>query len=334
MKAKPFQLEALSQQIKTQYSGALVFGTDISYVQEISLKIKKMIVPNANDFSLVYLSASQLKQTPFAATDEANTPNLMGDRRLIWIKDINNLSDMIICHFCEHRQTDAFLLISCDNLPKNNALRVEAEKNPHFITFACYPPEESELTFFVKDFIHQENFKISPDAISYLIQNTSGNLSILKSELNKLVLYNKDKKTITLDIIQSLIGSGSVQLDFFIQLVANQKISQAIPLILKLQQQGELLISLIRMLNRYFDVLLTGKSLIAQGDNPSTVVEKLLKPAQFRLKQPLQKQLTMWTLKQLIHAHHLFLETEIQMKSSRLSQDLLLEKCLLDISLA
>ena len=30
------------------------------------------------------------KQTPFIATDEANTPNLMGNRRLIWVKNVSN----------------------------------------------------------------------------------------------------------------------------------------------------------------------------------------------------------------------------------------------------
>ena len=329
MKAKPFQLEALSNQIKTQYAGALVYGTDVSRIQEISHKIKSLIIPKENNFSLINLTGSQLKQTPFIATDEANTPNLMGDRRFIWIKEATNLSDETIRHFCDHRQTDAFLLISCDNLPKNNSLRIEAESHPQIITFACYPPDENELAFFVKDFVQQAKFQMSPDAIAYLIQNTSGNLSVLKSELEKISLYNKDKKAITLQIIQTLISGGTVQIDTFIQNVANAQISAALPLISKLIQQGEMTVSILRALSRYFDLLLMGKSMIVQGN--TNIVEKLLKPAQFRLKQPLQKQLTFWKMPQLIRAHHLLLEAEIQMKTNTLSQELILEKCLLDL---
>ena len=332
MKAKPFQLEALTKQIKNQSAGALVFGTDVSRVQEISLKIKKIILPKADAFSLVNLTASQIKTTPFIATDEANTPNLIGERRLIWIQDVANLSDEIIRHFCDHRQTDAFLLISCDNLPKNNALRLESESNPQIITFACYPPEENELVAFIKDFTQQAGFQISPDATAYLIQNASGNLSILKSELEKIALYNKEKKQITLSVIQELISGGTVQVDTFIQKIANGQVSSALPFISKLIQQGEMPVSILRTINRYFDLLLIGKSMIIQGDNPAMVVEKLLKPAQFRLKQPLQKQLSLWKMPQLIKAHHVFLETEIQMKTNTLSQELILEKCLLDIN--
>lgn len=330
MKAKPFQLEALAQQIKTQYAGALVYGTDISRIQEISNKIKHFIIPKPDGFSLVNLTTSQLKQTPFIATDEANTPNLMGDRRLIWIKDVPNLSDEVIRHFCDHLKTNAFLLISCENLPKNNALRIEAEGNPQIIAFACYPPEENELTFFVKDFIQQMGFQMSPDAVAYLIQNTSGNLSVLKSELEKITLYNQDKKIINLQTIQTLTSGGTVQTDTFIQAVADGSISSAIPLISKLIQQGEMPVSILRTLSRYFDLLLIGKSMIIQGD--TNVVEKLLKPAQFRLKQPLQKQLSLWKMPQLIRAHHLFLDAEIQMKTNALAQELILEKCLLDIN--
>lgn len=333
MKAKPFQLEALKEQIKNKYAGALVFGTDFSRIQELSQKIKQFILPKADAFSLVLPSANQLKQTPFLATDEANTPNLMGERRLIWIKDVPNLSDEILQHFCDNRQTDAFLLITCDNLPKNNSLRIEAESNPQIITFACYPPDENELIVFVKDFLHQSGFQMTADAISYLIHNTSGNLSILNSELNKIALYNIEKKSITLPVIQNLIGTGDVQIDLFIQLIADKKISEAISLISTLQQQGEQFVSVIRSLNRYFDILLSGKNMLIQGDNPSFIVDKLLKPAQFRLKQPLQRQLTLWSMPQLIHAHHSFLESEIQMKISTLSQELILEKCLLNLNL-
>ena len=332
MKAKPFQLEALRHQIETQYAGALVYGTDISRVQEISHKIKQYIVPKADDFSLITLTASQIKSTPLIATDEANTPNLMGDRRLIWIKDVANLSDEVLRHFCDHRQTNAFLLISCENLPKNNALRIEAESNPQIITFACYPPDENELVLFIKDFIQQSGFQITPDAVAYLVQNTSGNLSILKSELEKIALYNSNKKTITLPILQTLTSGGTIQVDSFIQTVANGQISMAIPFISKLIQQGEMPVSILRSVNRYFDLLLIGKSMIIQGDRPTIVVEKLLKPAQFRLKQPLQNQLSIWKLPQLVKTHHLFLESEIQMKTNTISQELILEKCLLDLN--
>ena len=332
MKAKPLQLDALSTQLKNQYAGALVFGTDVSRIYEISQRIQQLILPKADAFSLIVLNHSQLKTTPYLATDEANTPNLMGDRRLIWIKDANNVSDEVIRHFCDNRQTDAFLLISADNLPKNNTLRIEAESNPQFMAFACYPPENNELAFFIKDFTHQKGFNISPDAMEYLIQNTSNNLTILKSELEKIAVFNKDKKTLTLSVIQSLTGDGTVQTDSFIQMVANRQIHQAIPFIQKLQQQGEQPVSILRSLARYFDLLLEGKSLVQQGQNIQNIVDKLLKPAQFRLKQPLQRQITLWSYEQLVQTHHQFLSSEIQMKTNTLSQNLILQKCVLDIN--
>ncbi len=333
MKAKPLQLDALIPQLKNQYAGALVFGTDISRIYELSHKIQKLILPDADAFSLVTITPSQLKTTPFLATDEANTPNLMGDRRFIWIKEGNNISDEVIRHFCNNKQTNAFLLISCDNLQKNNPIRIEAETNPEFVAFACYPPENNELAFFIKDFTHQNGFNITPDAMEYLIQNTSNNLTILKSELEKISLYNQEKKTITLPIIQLLTGDGTIQVDSFIQMIANQQIHLGLPFVQKLQQQGEQPVSILRSLARYFDLLLEGKSMIQQGENVISVSDKLLKPAQFRLKQPLQKQLTIWSFKQLVSAHHLFLDAEIQMKTNTLSQNLILQKCILDINI-
>ena len=57
MKAKPLQLDALTPQLKNQYAGALVFGTDVSRIYELSHKIQKLILPNADAFSLVVLNS-------------------------------------------------------------------------------------------------------------------------------------------------------------------------------------------------------------------------------------------------------------------------------------
>lgn len=332
MKAKPFQVSALTNQIDTQFVGALVFGTDVARIQDISHQIKKIILKQEDPFALFTLTPAQLKNTPFLITDEANTPSLMQTRRLIWVKEGQSLSVDTLVHFCQNRQTDAFLLISADNLPKNNALRCEAESLPDFLTIACYPPEGPELYKIVSDFAQKNAFSIQPAAIDYLIQNINNDMLMLKNELEKLALYNQDKKPIDLETIKKLIGVGNVQIDSFIQAIAHKKTSYALSLIFPLLNQGEQPVTLTRYIGRYLDLLLQGKNLQKQGKSALAVAETLLKPAQFRLKQPFQEQLHLWTIPQLVKAKHLLLSSEIQLKSATLQPELILKKLIFNLT--
>lgn len=332
MKAKPFQISALKDQILNQFAGVLLFGTDTARVADLAKIIKKMIHPQEDPFSLLSLSSHQLKSAPFLITDEANTPSLSASRRLILMKDGGNLSLEAFCDFIDHRRTDAFLLITADNLPKNNALRLEAESLPNFLTIACYPPDEIELNKIIFDEAQKQGFTISPQAIEYMIQNTNANLLILKNELEKLALYNSEKKPVSLEMIQNLMGLGNVSIDRFIQAVSNKKTAHALFYFTLLINQGEQCVSLCRLLNRSLDLLVMGKNLLQTGKNPMQVADSLLKASQFRLKRPFQEQLRLWSVPQLLKAKRLLLEGEIQMKLGNLPPELIFKKVLLTLS--
>ncbi len=332
MKAKPFQLSALN--IEQQYMGVLLFGSDIARIQDLAIQIKNQILTENDPFALITLTPNQLKNNPYYITDEANTPSFMQTRRLIWVKEGHTLSVDALIHFSQNCHTNTFLLITADNLPKNNALRLEAEALPNFLAIACYPPEAPELCKIITDFAHQNHFTMAPNAIDFLIQNTENNTLLLKNELDKIALYNQNKKTITLEIIQDLIGLGNAKTDQLIQAIATKNTSLSLSLLILLLNQGEQAVSLIRQISRYFDLLLQGKGLSQQGKNPFQITDILLKPAQFRLKQPFQDQLRIWSLPQLIYVKHQLTEAEIQLKSAPLTPELICQKLIFNLTVS
>ena len=109
MKAKAYQLKALIPQLQEKFKAVLVFGTDSSGVQEIAKQIQHIVIPEAGPFSVVTLTPADLKGNPNRVLEEANTPDLMGGRRLIWLKETNSQHANIMADFVEKCQTDAFL---------------------------------------------------------------------------------------------------------------------------------------------------------------------------------------------------------------------------------
>ena len=332
MKAKPYQINALVPRLKKEFRAALVFGTDISGVQEVAKQIQKIVIPEAGPFSVISLSLSDLKNNPNCVLEEANTADLMGGRRLIWLKEASASHADIMANFIQECQTDAFLLMTAENLTKSAALRVESEVSPDILVIACYPPEIMDLRRIITDFSHSSGFDIAPEAIDYLIQNTDNNTLILKNELEKIALWNGAKKRITLDLIQQLVGTGTISTDTLIQAVANRQTERALSALNALLAQGENPITLIRVVARYFSNLLKGVDKLEQGESAQDIAKKILRPAQFRLEESVQEQLRSWTKPALLKAHQNLLGAEIQMKSGVLNPELILKQSLLQLT--
>lgn len=329
MKAKPYQVNALVPQLQKEFAAALVFGTDSSGVFEIAQQIQSVIIPNPGPFSVVSLTPADLKNAPNRVLEEANTPDLMGGRRLIWLKEASAQQADIMATFVEQRQTDAFLLMTADNLTKSAALRVESEIHPDILVVACYPPEIMDLRRIIQTFSKEAGFDFAPEAADYLIQNTDNNTLILKNELNKIQLWNHDKKRLTLDMVQNLVGVGTLTSDTLIQAVANRQPDMVISSLNALLAQGENPITLVRSIARYFTDLLKGADQLERGESPLDIAKKILKPAQFRLEESVADQIRSWHKTALLKAHHTLLNAEIQMKLGTIDPELILKQTLL-----
>ena len=329
MKAKPYQINALADKLKSEFSAALVFGTDTTGVLETAKQIQNIVIPEAGPFSVITLSPADLKTAPNRVLEEANTPDLMGGRRLIWLKESSSQHADIMSEFVDKCQTDAFLLMTAENLTKSAALRAESESNPRVLVIACYPPEIMDLRRIIMDFARIHEFDFTPEAVDYLIQNTDNNTLILKNELNKIELWNQDKKRITLDSIQQLVGVGTVNVDTLIQAVANKQTEKMLSSLNALLAQGENPVTLVRQIARYFSNLLKGVDKLEHGETTLEVAKKILKPAQFRLEESVAEQLRSWAKADLLRAYHDLSNAEIQMKSGILDPELVLKQTLL-----
>ena len=329
MKAKPYQINALIPRLQKEFKAALVFGTDSSCVQETAKQIQNIVLPNAGPFSIISLTPADLKSEPNRVLDEANTPDLMGGRRLIWLREATANQADIMADFIDKCQTDAFLLMSADNLTKSTALRLESEAHPDILVVACYSPETSDLRRLIQNFAKDSEMDFTPEAIDYLIQNTDNNILILKNELEKIQLWNQPPKRLTFTLIQQLVGTGTASADTLIQALANRQVDLVITTLNALLAQGENPVTLVRQIARYFSALLKGVDKLLLGENPSDISKKILKPAQFRLEEAVINQLRTWSKERLLKVHQILLNTEIQMKSGILDPELVLRQTLL-----
>jgi len=293
VKAKSFQIKALTSQLKQGFDAIVLYGTDEGEIDFALTQLKQELGLDKKDGNIFTLTKDALKKTPFLATDEANTASLIAERRFLFVPEDASFSAPALIHFLENKQTDALLIIQAGNLTKSNALRVEAEKNPRVLAVACYQPNLQDIQRNISTFLMTHHKKIKPAVLTELCQKIPFNQQIIEKELDKLLLYLGDDPEVTSAAIQDCLTDGAqASLEGLCIDLADGKADEVHRAISLFLASGEQETTLFRAVRDYFELLLLIIS--DTSDTVTMVVKKHLKPAQFRLENPLIRQASRW----------------------------------------
>ena len=334
MKAKAYQISALKREIAHGYRGALVYGPDFGNVQEAAEQIAGMITPDLkDDFCVVYLTPAKIKENKAVALDSANAMSLMGGRKLIWIKEADNSCAFVLDEVFEQVKTDAFILMTADNLPKNSSLRVAAENHPKCLTVACYADDEKDSVAMMTTFFSTQGYRASAQAINLLKERLTENRVASKRELEKLITYVGDKKNIEEEDVLSIVTcSATTSFDALCMAVAggyHRKADEAFSLLLS---SGETSVGIVRVLINYFNKLLLAVNAFQNKEPIEVAAKRVLKAAQFKLEADVKRQLMIWKKDWIVRVLSLLAQTEKQLKTTGYPADLITARTILMIT--
>lgn len=334
MKAKAYQIPALKKEITSSYKGALVYGADFGSVLETAEQIARMITPDLkDDFCVIRLSPAKIKENKSIVLDNANAMSLMGGRRLIWIKEADNTCAFVIEDVLAQIKTDAFVLITADNLMKNSALRTAAENHPHFLTIACYEDTERDIMNAVTAFLSEQGYRASPAALNLLKDRLTENRVASRRELEKLIAYMGDRKNIEeTDVKDIITTSSTVSFDALCMAVAGGYAKEADTAFQLLLASGETSVGVVRVLINYFNKLLLAVNAVAGGEPIDVAAKRVLRAAQFKLEADVKRQLTLWKVAWIVRVLNLLCETEKQTKTTGMPADLMVARTILMIT--
>lgn len=294
MKAKSFQITALTPQLQKDVDVVLLYGTDDGEIYHTLTQLKKILGISSDSLNAITLTKESLKKTPFLATDEANTTSLIAQRRFLFIPEDVSFPVSSLQHFLDQKKTDALLIIQGGNLSKTSALRQESEQNPRILAISCYQPTIPEIQAGILAYLKQNHKKITSPVVAELLKKIPLNQQLMKQELDKLLLYVGEKAEITLPDIQACIANNSdVSLENLCISLADGRVAEVQQTASIFLETEESETNLFWTIRDYFERLLL---ILSDNSAPaSQVVKKYLKPAQFRLERPLAQQTRFWT---------------------------------------
>ncbi len=313
----------------------LIYGPDAGLASERAQQIAKVLMGEdslKDPLQYVTVDADRLKDDPAWLADELNAYSFFGGKKLIRILDVGAAIPEPLSAVLEQDVENYVIVIGAD-LPATSGLRKAFEKGKLAVAIPCYREEERDITQFASSFLREGGYQIDGQALQTIRQAFYGNHLLLKSELEKLMLYCGDKKQITaVDIEASAAGMVELSLQDICTHTASGLLQKAQREAEQMMQEGMPAIAMLRALINYFSKLYEMRAEMADsGKNIGQVIDAQRPPVFFKLKPLYQQHLSKWSLPRLNVALSALHQAEGECKKTGAMNELLLSRILLKL---
>lgn len=186
--------------LKKNINFYLLYGANIGLIEENIDNIFKI------NFSknIFYYDENEILSNVDEFKESIFNKSFFDDDKLIIInratdKILNTIEEII-----DRNVTDLKIIIKSASLEKKSKLRIFFEKSKDIIIIPFYEDNNQSLMYLAQNFLKEKEIKISSQNINYIIERSKGNRINLKNELEKIVNYAQDKKSVELSELLKL----------------------------------------------------------------------------------------------------------------------------------
>lgn len=190
----------------------LIFGSDAGQAADIAKQLATIIAKRSDPpGDIIRLTEEDLKQTPGRLASEARSLPMFGGPPVITIKQGPQITQALMQELLEDGALAASIIIEAGNLKKDAKIRQLFEKARNAAAIACYGAGSRDLEQLIRSTVQNAGASIAPDALQRLIQLLSGDWSVCRSEVAKLLIYADGEPQITLQHVEAVVGDASAQ---------------------------------------------------------------------------------------------------------------------------
>ena len=307
MKIKAYELKSLVE--KNKYAAYLVYGQNKGLVRE-----KSQIIINSykdNQTEIIKFENDELISEQGKLTNEFNTFSLTAEKKILHILNTkDNLTEIITDTVTDYDSKNLIIFETSELTPRSK-LRKFFEKEKHLGILACYFDTERDVQELIETTFKKENMPINRDIVLLITKHLGNERHIIKSELEKIILYLKDKKEFKAeDILKCLSQNEDYGFDDLNYSISNGNVVKLDKIINQLYLEGINPIALLRSVSKHFQKILFVNQKIDLGMNLSESLSQLKPPIFFLYANQFKEQVKKWKTTLCYKAIERILETE------------------------
>jgi len=317
-----------------QLRAALVYGPDSGLVQERVERLLKSVVNDLSDpFNVSDLSEAILESDPARLADEAAAISMMGGKRVVRVRGAGNGLAELFETFLGDPPGDTLVVVEAGDLAKSAALRKLFEEDERAAAIACYPDTARSLEDLVRDALRAEGLTIAPDALADAVSRLGSDRGVSRRELEKLALYCKDQKNVSLDDVRAVLGDeAEARTEEAADAAGSGDFARLDMALERLWTAETSAIAVIRGALGHFQRLALVKENLERGENLDTAIRKLRPPIHFLRADSFKSQLGVWSGEKLKDALDMLLEAETLSKTTAVPNEAICGRTLMNIA--
>ena len=331
---KAHQATAFLAEPNLQIFGYLFFGTDPGLVrergQQLSEQLAKASTPESE---ILRLDEKDLEAEPDRISMECNTLAMFGGGKVLRVAHSKRVIANNLKVLLESPNPECHLIIEAGNLKPNDKLRALFEKSKNGAAIACYADTARDLEGLINRALSSSQQTIAMDAREVLLARLGADRALSVGELEKLTLYTKDQRQITLDDVDAIVGDASeLALDKIVNAAALGQAKTAVHECARALSSGETIHGILAAANRHFHRLQTTRADLDSGKSESDSLKRLRPPVHFKQKAAFVSQLHAWHHDHLLTAIDLIYRTTKASRTTGALEAVLIERMLIRIA--
>lgn len=334
VKIAPRQIDGFLKSPDRTCQAFLFYGPDAGLVQERGEMIVKKFAADIHDpFVVAKLSTDDVKNDPARLADEALSQSFMGGQRVVWIRDGGDGLTAAFDNFFNLNPAQACVVVEAGELRPNSSLRKFFEQHALTASVGCYADEGANLTRYMQGFLQENGYGIESEALMWLSDRLGGNRLLIRSELEKLMLYAGTTKTISMaHVLDSIADTLELSTEKIVYAAAGGDLVKLDQELMRGFAQDLSPVAVIRAMMSHLDKLHQVLTHIAQGENPGSAVQKLRPPLFFKVADQFKSQVRLWSLDRVGGCVHHLIQAEISCKSNDLPANALCARALYEVA--
>ena len=306
-----------------------IIGSEVYLVDQVLQKIlDKFKTPGAEEFDFITFYGDvnsgsqileQLEMLPFLAK-----------HKLVLIKRFDQMKvadKNIIAEYLENPAPTSILIITSEKVDgRSNAGKIIAEYAVNIICRSPYNPED--IARWLRIEISKKKITMDNEAISIFAGSIPLEYMIAANELEKLIIFTRNKGCITASDVKETIGHTKTDKVFDLQnAVGSRNLKNSLIVldnIITNEEPSKVAVFIIMMLTRFFTHLWKVNSLRKKSISDSEIESRYLTDVFFKFRKDYLGFADKYSLKQIRRAFSLLLQADTDAKSLNVKLEIIL----------
>ncbi len=308
----------------------LFTGGERLFIDEgVRLVCDRLLEGGIREFNYDIFSAVDIKAS--SVTGIAETLPVMNNWRVVVVKDVDEWASKEregIISYMNNPSPATCLILTAAKLDKREKFATTIDKKG--IMVLCKPLSKNQLGAWIRQEAKRSGKTIDDDAAGILADMAGSDMMALRNDIEKLTLYCRDKKAISLsDVTMVSNNIRGVSVFEVANTIFDKRLKDGVRALKRALDEGEPPVRIFYFITREFRIMLKAASLIDGGESPDSAAIKAGVPP-YKAGE-FSRRLKKFSRTELKSMFGRLTDTESLLKGSAINPSIVLERLLLSV---